>query len=204
MAAFWPAFFNLDFSNQILQCFPQPLLGNSNRNRKAGEGMNIFEVNGRFDKAKLAKAVLIPVVGGMVTGILATKNAKKVYRNLKKPDFSPPSWIFPIVWTGLYTMMGIANYRISMKKKPTKTANALYDVQLGLNFLWSFLFFRWGLRGTAFTEIATLLTTITLTTYKFYQKDKTAGSLMVPYIIWVGYAMKLNYSIWQLNKPAGA
>ena len=105
MAAFWPAIFNLDFS---VQCFLFPLLGNSNRNRKAGEGMNIFEVNGRLDKAKLAKAVLIPVVGGMVTGIIATRNAKKVYRNLKKPDLSPPSWVFPTVWTGLYTMRQLA------------------------------------------------------------------------------------------------
>ncbi|TLS36802.1 TspO/MBR family protein [Pseudalkalibacillus caeni] len=162
--------------------------------------MNIFEVDGKINKAKLAKDILVPVLGGMVTGFLATKNAKEIYKNLKQPDYSPPSWVFPVVWTSLYTMMGIANYRISLKEKPTKLANGLYDIQLGLNFLWSFLFFRWGLRGTAFTEIAALLTTITLTTYKYYQKDKVAGSLMVPYVLWVAFALNLNYSVWQLNK----
>jgi translocator protein len=69
-----------------------------------------------------------------------------------------------------------------------------------LNFLWSFLFFRWGLRGTAFAEIGFLLAAITLTTYQFYEKDKAAGSMMIPYVLWVGYALRLNYSTWQLNK----
>ncbi|WP_421383534.1 TspO/MBR family protein [Bacillus salacetis] len=162
--------------------------------------MNIFEVDGKINKAKLAKDILIPVVGGMVTGFLATRNAKKIYSNLKKPDFSPPSWVFPVAWTTLYTLMGTAKNRVSMKEEPTKKAESLYDIQLGLNFLWSFLFFRWGLRGTAFTEICILLTSITLTTYKFFQKDKAAGAMMVPYVLWVSYALGLNYSTWQLNK----
>ncbi|RIW28044.1 tryptophan-rich sensory protein [Bacillus salacetis] len=162
--------------------------------------MTVFEVNGKVEKAKLASDLLIPVVGGMVTGFLATKNAKSIYRNLKKPKGSPPSWVFPAVWTSLYSLMGLANYRVSMKQKPSVADNILYDIQLGLNFLWSFLFFRWGLRGTAFTEICVLLTMITLTTYRFYQEDKKAGAMMVPYILWVSYALRLNYSTWQLNK----
>ncbi len=164
--------------------------------------MSIFTVEGKIDKAKLAKSILVPVVGGMITGYTATKNAKKVYSKLKKPDTSPPSWVFPVVWTSLYTMMGTADYRVSMKEAPTKTANVLYDIQLGLNFLWSFLFFRWGLRGTAFIEIAMLLSMITLTTYKYYQKDKMAGTLMIPYVLWVAFALQLNYNIWQLNRPS--
>jgi translocator protein len=159
-----------------------------------------FEVNAKIDKAKLAKDILIPVVGGMVTGFLATRNAKKIYSNLKKPEGSPPTWVFPVVWTSLYSLMGIANYRVSLKQEPAEGENVLYDIQLGLNFLWSFLFFRWGLRGTAFIEICLLLTMITLTTYTFYQKDKKAGAMMVPYILWVSYALRLNYSTWQLNK----
>jgi translocator protein len=162
--------------------------------------VNIVEVDGKINKAKLAKDILIPVVGGMVTGFLATRNAKKIYSNLKKPDFSPPSWVFPTVWTSLYTMMGTAHYRVAMKEDPTKKAKALYDIQLGLNFLWSFLFFRWGLRGTAFAEISLLLTATTLTTYRFFQKDKAAGVMMIPYVLWVSYALRLNYSTWQLNK----
>ncbi|GAM13059.1 TspO/MBR family protein [Mesobacillus selenatarsenatis] len=162
--------------------------------------MNVLRVNGNIDKGKLAKELLIPVLGGMVTGMIATRRAKEKYSKLKKPDFSPPSWVFPVVWTGLYASMGLANYRVSMKKKPTATAEALYDIQLGLNFLWSFLFFRWNLRGTAFAEIGLLLGMITLTTYQYYQKDKIAGRLMLPYIAWVAYALKLNYSTWKLNQ----
>lgn len=162
--------------------------------------MSMLSVDGKMDKGKLVKELLIPVVGGMVTGMIATKNAKEIYSKLKKPDYAPPSWVFPVVWTGLYATMGLANYRVSMKNKPTETANTLYDVQLGLNFLWSFLFFKWKLRGTAFAEIAFLLGMITLTTYQYYQKDKIAGRMMVPYVIWVAYALQLNFSIWKLNK----
>ncbi len=162
--------------------------------------MNVFSVDGRVDKGKLLKELLVPVVGGMVTGMFATRKAKEKYSKLEKPDYSPPSWVFPVVWTGLYATMGLANYRVSMKKEPAATAEALYDIQLGLNFLWSFLFFKWKLRGTAFAEIALLLSMITFTTYKYYQNDKTSGRLMIPYIAWVAYAMKLNYSVWQLNK----
>jgi translocator protein len=161
--------------------------------------MNLFAVDGKLEKGTLLKEILIPVVGGMVTGMVATKNAKEIYSRLKKPAYAPPSWVFPVVWTGLYATMGIANYRISLKKKPTATANALYDIQLGLNFLWSFLFFRWGLRGAAFAEIALLLSMITITTYQYYQKDKIAGVLMMPYVAWVAYAMGLNYGMWRLN-----
>jgi len=162
--------------------------------------MSILSVDGKMDKRKLVKELLIPVVGGMVTGMIATKNAKEIYNKLEKPDYAPPSWVFPVVWTGLYATMGLANYRVSMKKKATATANTLYDVQLGLNFLWSFLFFKWKLRGAAFAEIALLLGMITLTTYQYYQKEKIAGRMMVPYVIWVAYALQLNYSMWKLNK----
>lgn len=168
---------------------------------KAGGGeMNVLTIDGKIDKGKLAKDILIPVLGGMVTGMVATKNAKEIYSKLKKPDYAPPSWVFPVVWTGLYATMGLAKYRVSMKKKPTAVANALYDTQLGLNFLWSFLFFRWGLRGAAFAEIALLLGMITLTTYQYYQKDKVAGQMMMPYVAWVGFAMKLNYDFWRMNR----
>ncbi|WNF23329.1 TspO/MBR family protein [Mesobacillus jeotgali] len=162
--------------------------------------MSVFSVNGQVNKGRLLKELLVPVVGGMVTGLIATRRAKEKYRKLERPDYAPPSWVFPVMWTGLYATIGLANYRVSMKKKPTATAEALYDIQLGLNFIWSFLFFKWNLRGTAFAEIGLLLGMITLTTYQYYQKDKIAGHLMLPYIAWVAYALQLNYSLWNLNK----
>ncbi|MCF7624924.1 TspO/MBR family protein [Peribacillus castrilensis] len=102
-------------------------------------------------------------------------DSKGIYDKLKKPAFAPPSWTFPVAWTSLYTIMGIAKYRIASKEKESKSAELLYDTQLGLNFLWSFLFFKWGLRGTAFIEMAALLTLITLTAFEFYKIDRTSG-----------------------------
>ncbi|MGG3892128.1 TspO/MBR family protein [Metabacillus fastidiosus] len=164
--------------------------------------MNILEVNGKIDFKKLSMSMLIPIAGGAAVGLLANRNSQKQYKKLKQPSFAPPAWVFPVVWTGLYATMGIARYRALAKaeKGEKRKAAIPYDIQLGLNFLWSFLFFKWGLRGTAFIEIALLFSMITLTTYQFSQIDKTAGVLMLPYIGWVAFALGLNYSIWQLNK----
>ena len=100
--------------------------------------------------------------------------------------------------------MGVAKYHVDQKtKKPRQDSAAAipsYDLQLGLNFLWPFLFFRWGLRGTALIEISVMLACILLTTYEFQQVDKKAGALMVPYAGWVAFALGLNYAVWKLNK----
>lgn len=166
--------------------------------------MELLQVNGHINKKKLALSILIPVIGGSITGWIANKNAQEKYKKLKQPSFSPPGAVFPIVWTVLYTTMGIAKYRVDQKTKylirDSSTAIPLYDLQLGLNFLWSFLFFRWGLRGTALVEISIMLASIALTAYEFQQVDKTAGALMIPYVGWVAFALGLNYAVWKLNK----
>jgi len=166
--------------------------------------MELLQVNGHINKKKLALSILIPVIGGSITGWIANKNAQEKYKKLKQPSFSPPGAVFPIVWTVLYTTMGIAKYRVDQKTKylirDTSPAIPLYDLQLGLNFLWSFLFFRWGLRGTALVEISIMLASIALTAYEFQQVDKTAGALMIPYVGWVTFALGLNYAVWKLNK----
>lgn len=165
--------------------------------------MEFLKVNGEVKLGKLAISVMVPVVGGSLVGAFANRNTPKEYIELKKPSFSPPPWIFPLAWTALYTSMGVAKYRASEKaalKNKAEEVLAPYNLQLGLNFLWSFLFFKWGLRGTALAEMVLLLAAITWTTYEFYQYDQTAGNLMVPYIAWVAFAMGLNGSIWKLNK----
>ncbi|TWT02412.1 TspO/MBR family protein [Planomicrobium sp. CPCC 101079] len=164
--------------------------------------MELVKVNGQVNVKKLAIDVLVPVVGGSIVGAFANRDSQEKYDKLKKPSFSPPPWVFPTVWTTLYAMMGIAKYRADEKAKlQNKRAkiNLPYDVQLGLNFLWSFLFFKWGLRGTALVEMAFLLAAITFTAYRFSKYDKAAGALMVPYIGWVAFALGLNYSIVKLN-----
>lgn len=165
--------------------------------------MKEIELEHRNNKKKLALEVLLPIVGGSITGWLANRNVQEKYRHLEKPAFSPPPATFPIVWTTLYGMMGYANYRVKRKLENASRANAHilapYEIQLGLNYIWSFLFFKWGLRGTALMEMTLLLAAITLTAYEFFQVDTAAGALFVPYIAWVSFALALNYSIWKLN-----
>ncbi len=157
----------------------------------------------KIKPGKLALSILVPVVGGSLVGAFANRNTQQEYAELKTPSLSPPPWIFPVAWTALYTAMGVAKYRAVEKaslKNEAKQVLIPYDLQLGLNFLWSFLFFKWGLRGTALVEMVLLLAAITWTTYEFYRYDQTAGTLMLPYIAWVMFAMGLNAAIWKLNK----
>lgn len=164
--------------------------------------MNVLKTNRKIDIPRLITTIAIPVIGGALSGILANRNTRETYSMLETPDFAPPGWIFPIVWTILYVMMGIAKYLVdthATSEKERLGAAIPYYIQLGLNFLWSFLFFKWALRGVAFFEIIILLIMIIYTTYKFYKINRTAGYLMIPYILWVAFASILNFSIWQLN-----
>lgn len=154
------------------------------------------------NKWKLITSVGIPLVGGTIVGVIANKSTKSTYKKLEKPSFSPPGIIFPVAWTSLYTMMGVAKYKFNQEPKSEKlqlNANTAYSAQLGFNFLWSFLFFRFNLRGAALFDAVLLWLTIMLNTYYFYQKSNLAGTLMVPYGLWATYAVVLNYGIWKLN-----
>lgn len=151
----------------------------------------------------LLTTMAIPLIGGSFAGFLATRRARKTYKKLEKPKFSPPGWVFPIMWTTLYTTMGIAKYVFDQKEKSSalqKKGDIAYDSQLALNFLWSFLFFKWRLRGTAFVEASMLWSAIVVSTYYFTQKSKVASSLMIPYVLWVSFALILNYKTWIQNK----
>lgn len=154
------------------------------------------------DWGKLARNILVPVIGGSITGWLANRNTQKQYSQLKKPSFSPPPSVFPIAWTTLYGVMGYAKYRAEQHSNPREKRKVLtpYELQLGLNYIWSFLFFKWNLRGTALIEMTALFAMISLTAYEFNKVDKMSGKLLVPYIGWVSFAWALNYSIWKLNK----
>lgn len=155
------------------------------------------------NKWNLAKSIAIPVIGGSVLGMIATKSAIEDYNKLKQPSFAPPGWIFPVAWTTLYTAMGIAKHLFDKQPKSKELqvrSNIAYSTQLGFNFLWPFLFFKWNLRGTALVEAMLLLSSTSLSAYYFHQKSNTAGNLMIPYVGWVTFAIALNHSVWKLNK----
>lgn len=152
-------------------------------------------------------SVLIPLIVGyassFISQLLAGVEISTYYSQLIKPGFAPPSFIFPIVWTILYILMGISAYKI-MKKgyelPKVKDAMFYYWLQLGLNFIWSILFFGMDLRFTALVTLAVLFIVVVVMTVKFAKLDKKAAYLNIPYIVWLLYALALNYFIWMINR----
>ncbi|AKN30811.1 TspO [Clostridium carboxidivorans P7] len=162
---------------------------------------NIFKVNKDKSIVSLIVSIIIAEGIGILSAILGMSNSK-TYMNFNKPSFSPPSWVFPIVWTILFFLIATAAYRIWMRGKQgenIKKAIELYAVQLMLNFLWTIIFFRFRLYGIAFFELLILLVAILITTFEFDKIDKISAYLMIPYILWVSFAAVLNYTIWMLN-----
>eukprot|EP01111_Echinosteliopsis_oligospora_P018239 TRINITY_DN8241_c0_g1_i2.p1 TRINITY_DN8241_c0_g1~~TRINITY_DN8241_c0_g1_i2.p1 ORF type:complete len:162 (+),score=22.18 TRINITY_DN8241_c0_g1_i2:18-503(+) len=137
--------------------------------------------------------------GGMLGSLVNRSQIPTWYAKLKKPSFNPPNSVFPIAWTTLYILMGIAAGIIYDKVGLTKPM-WIFGLQLALNWAWSPIFFGLHLLEIALIEILILLGFIIYTTVLFFQIDTTAGALMVPYILWVSYASLLNYSLWSLNK----
>jgi len=161
----------------------------------------IIKVNGEKDIGALIISLIISEGIGILGGLFGG-NSSGAYQDIIRPSFSPPGWIFGVVWPILYLLMGIAAYRVWMvgkQGKDVKKALTFYGIQLFLNFIWSILFFRYNLIGLALIEIVILLVFIIITTIMFFRIDKKAGWLMVPYILWVSFATVLNYSIYVLN-----
>lgn len=152
---------------------------------------------------KFIISVLIPLGIGLIVYILIP-NMKLIYDSLEKPFFAPPSIVFPIAWTILYILMGIASYMVYIKKYQNidvSSALFVYQIQLLLNALWPFVFFAFRLYGLAFIELIILLVFVILTTIRFYQKSGLKTSfLLTPYILWLIYAGVLNFYIWMLNE----
>ncbi|RZJ30819.1 MAG: tryptophan-rich sensory protein [Flavobacterium sp.] len=141
---------------------------------------------------------------GYFSSLATMSSVNTWFVTLKKPSFNPPPEVFAPVWSFLYVLMGIAGGlvwgRIDYERDAVKKALLFFAIQLGLNGLWSLLFF--GLKNPllALIEIVLLWLMIYETWFKFKKIDKTAGWLFIPYIAWVTFATFLNASIWWLNK----
>ncbi len=147
-------------------------------------------------------AVLVCLAAGFL-GSVATQTSVGIwYPTLNKPLFNPPNWVFAPVWTTLFVMMGIAAGLVWNKgfhHKWVKTAMYHFAFQLLLNVSWSLVFF--GLKEIFGGLLIVLgLFVLLLFTFKWFKVvNPTAAYLLIPYIIWVGFASILNFSIWQLN-----
>jgi benzodiazapine receptor len=151
---------------------------------------------------KLVASVLFCQAAGVLGALATTPSIGGWYKGLVKPSFNPPNWIFGPVWTILYLLMGIALFlvwRRGPKTAGVMAALVLFLIQLGLNVLWSILFFGLHQPALAFFEIAALWVFILLTALKFFSLSRPAGWLLVPYLLWVTFASALNFSIWRLN-----
>ncbi|RUO62193.1 TspO/MBR family protein [Pseudidiomarina insulisalsae] len=147
--------------------------------------------------AWLALSALVAAIGGWGSG-----NAPMFYRELTMPDWAPPAWLFGPVWTALYTMMAIAAWLIWREygfQGQAKRALQVNFVQLGLNAIWSWLFFAWYLGAISFVEIILLWGAIVATIVLYWRLNRAAAILLLPYLAWVTFAAFLNFSIWQLN-----
>jgi benzodiazapine receptor len=134
-------------------------------------------------------------------GAVASIEAAAFYSQLVRPEWAPPPGVFGPVWTTLYAMMGVAAWLVWREGgfAARRGALILFLVQLGLNALWSWLFFAWKLGGPAFAEILVLWATIVATLVAFWRVRKLAGALLIPYLLWVSFASVLCFSVWQLN-----
>ena len=149
----------------------------------------------------LGIAILIPILTGGLSALISM-GGMDGYEALTKPPLSPPGWLFPIVWMVLFVLMGIASYLIYESQAPEeelREAFVLYGLQLFFNFLWSIIFFNLGMYTLAFVWLAALLGLIVATAISFFRINKSAGLLLVPYILWVSFAGYLNLMIAILN-----
>ncbi len=134
-------------------------------------------------------------------GAVASIEARSFYTLLNQPSWSPPPWVFGPVWTTLYTLMAISAWLVwrfgGFRAK--RYLLTLFLLQLAFNALWSWVFFAWHLGAAALANIFILWIFIAATIVSFWRTNPLAGALLIPYLLWVSFAVALNYSLWQLN-----
>ena len=150
------------------------------------------------NKSALIIFILIPLAAGSLSALLSGNSA--AYLALNKPPLSPPSFLFPIVWTILYILLGISSYIIYESETPEKNkALRLYFIQLFFNFFWSIFFFGFSMYLFAFLWLLVLIILIALMIYQLHKISPVAAYLQIPYLIWCLFAAYLNFMIYQLN-----
>lgn len=153
------------------------------------------------DTKRFLLSVAIPLLVGGIAGFL-TRTGTMAYAAMTKPSLSPPAIVFPIVWTVLYTLMGISYYLINETPESAllAKANSLYFYQLIVNFLWSFFFFGFEWYFFSFLWILFLWVLVAYMIKSFASVSKVAAYINIPYLVWLTFAAYLNLGVWQLNR----
>ncbi|MDA1337646.1 MAG: tryptophan-rich sensory protein [bacterium] len=149
---------------------------------------------------QFALAILIAQLAGVIGAFATVSAIPGWYQELAKPFFSPPNWVFGPVWFLLYTLIGVSLFLIWQEEgKEKRVAVTVFFVHLGLNALWPIIFFGLKDLSFAFFEILALFGTLLIVFWKFWFIKRLAVYLLIPYLLWVSFALLLNFAIWQLN-----
>ena len=161
----------------------------------------------KLNVVKLIIAILIPLLVGGLSAFL-TKDAMVMFDAIKKPPLSPPGIVFPIVWSILYVLMGVARYLLhnldeqKLSEEQIKFRNytlAIYDIQLFFNFFWSIIFFKFSMYKVAFLWLIILWVLVFIFIKNALKLNKISAYLMIPYLLWITFAGYLNVAIAILN-----
>lgn len=156
----------------------------------------------KIKKDELIISIMIPVAVGVVSSLISG-NAMATFDMVKKPPLSPPGWLFPVVWTILYVLMGIASYLIYRQgrgREEVEEALRVYVLQLVFNFFWSIFFFNFEWYLFSFLWLVALWVLILIMIVRYAKISKVAAYLMIPYLVWVTFAGYLNFGIFLLNR----
>ena len=152
---------------------------------------------------RLICSVSVCILTGFL-GSFATRNSITTwYAQLSRPSFTPPDWTFGVVWPVLYVMMGISAFQIwnvGFDRRQVKVALGVFTLQLILNGLWTLIFFRLHLIGLALVEMVMMWVAILMTILAFWRLSRLAALLLLPYILWVSFAVVLNAGLFLLNR----
>lgn len=144
------------------------------------------------------KSILIPVIIGGLVGLIISGAID--YNTLQKPFLSPPSILFPIMWTILYILMGVSYGILESKSLNDSKSKIIYYSQLFVNAMWSIFFFLLKWRLFSFIWILLLDVLVIVMILNFYKKNKISGLLQIPYLLWIIFASYLNLFIYLLNR----
>lgn len=141
--------------------------------------------------------LFLPLILGSLVGFIISNNID--YNSLVKPDGAPPSWLFPIMWTIIYLLMGISYYILKKDDESNILIDIVYYIQLGINLLWAIIFFTFKLRLLASIWIVLLDIAVVMMIYLFLKKNKLSAYLNIPYLLWILFATYLTIQIFLLN-----
>ena len=145
--------------------------------------------------------VIISLAAGRLGAAITEPALAGWYDTLRKPGWTPPDIVFPVAWSLIFVTIGIAAWLVwrTAERGEARLPLTLFFAQLVINVLWSFCFFGQRSPLLGLVCLGALAVAVALTTLAFYRVSRPAGSLFLPYLLWLGYAGALNFAIWRMN-----